>query len=615
MSKTGLNRSPGSSTRKAYHPNPPANRSEWVMWAGNVPSDATYDELWQFFNHSVSPVASSPSADSAIPDFNSSVPPPFLSSAQISLADSSPSPSGVQSIFLISRSQCAFVNYMSEQHLHAAILRFNGRPLRPHDVRCPRLVCRVRAREDDLKAGVGGQRGAGVHTKWIKEQRAKAKATRAAGSPDASSVSERDGLASNVSSPVGTASSMMRSLSLSSAEDPGVASRGVGEGDASARGMLLRRMKKASAHSNSSESYASTNSSMLAQHFPKRYFILKSLTEFDLNLSVDKGVWATQKHNEGILDQAYRTSKDVYLIFSVNKSGEFYGYAKMAGPILKPHGEQEGDRRVSWASRPSTDSPPTRHSTTGGPSSPATSRRPVQYFSPSDRLRYEESPLPMDESKEAALASKSKLDLHSISAPAVMRDQHNPLSAMSSGPRYGERSYDPILPAASSMLQNSQASSEEFRLDPKAPDRAMKRHSADDVEEDPTGIKRWDAVPRMSGRLSLGSVKEEEDEEHLGEREFKTDRGGEDNGQNNDRDGEETNAAAQKQEDRQNWGESFRIEWIKTTRLPFYRTRQFRNPWNHDREVKVSRDGTELEPSVGQALLNEWDKPEPPPPS
>ena len=53
-----------------------------------------------------------------------------------------------------------------------------------------------------------------------------------------------------------------------------------------------------------------------------------SRPKFDLDLSVEKGLWATQRHNEGILDQAYRTSKEVYLIFGVNKSGEFYGYAK-----------------------------------------------------------------------------------------------------------------------------------------------------------------------------------------------------------------------------------------------------------------------------------------------
>jgi hypothetical protein len=54
------------------------------------------------------------------------------------------------------------------------------------------------------------------------------------------------------------------------------------------------------------------------------------------------------------------------------------------------------------------------------------------------------------------------------------------------------------------------------------------------------------------------------------------------------------------------WGQDFKLQWLCTDRLPFTRTRQIRNPWNHDREVKVSRDGTELEPSVGQALLDEW---------
>jgi hypothetical protein len=48
----------------------------------------------------------------------------------------------------------------------------------------------------------------------------------------------------------------------------------------------------------------------------------------DLDLSVQTGVWATQKHNEPVLDRAFRTSKDVFLVFSVNKSGEFYGYAR-----------------------------------------------------------------------------------------------------------------------------------------------------------------------------------------------------------------------------------------------------------------------------------------------
>jgi len=43
-------------------------------------------------------------------------------------------------------------------------------------------------------------------------------------------------------------------------------------------------------------------------------------------------------------------------------------------------------------------------------------------------------------------------------------------------------------------------------------------------------------------------------------------------------------------------GSPFRIEWLKVGRLPFNNTKHLRNPWNADREVKVSRDGTEVEP-------------------
>jgi hypothetical protein len=50
--------------------------------------------------------------------------------------------------------------------------------------------------------------------------------------------------------------------------------------------------------------------------------------QYDLDLSLQTGLWATQPHNEIVLDQAFRTSKEVYLFFSVNKSGEFFGYAR-----------------------------------------------------------------------------------------------------------------------------------------------------------------------------------------------------------------------------------------------------------------------------------------------
>jgi len=63
----------------------------------------------------------------------------------------------------------------------------------------------------------------------------------------------------------------------------------------------------------------------------------------------------------------------------------------------------------------------------------------------------------------------------------------------------------------------------------------------------------------------------------------------------------------------QDWGKPFRIEWMSTSSLPFYRTRGLRNPWNANREVKIARDGTELEPSVGTRLIQMFHRPGPPP--
>lgn len=50
-------------------------------------------------------------------------------------------------------------------------------------------------------------------------------------------------------------------------------------------------------------------------------------------------------------------------------------------------------------------------------------------------------------------------------------------------------------------------------------------------------------------------------------------------------------------------GRPFRIQWLSTERVPFHRTRGLRNPWNANRGVKIARDGTEIEPSVGAQVV------------
>ena len=60
----------------------------------------------------------------------------------------------------------------------------------------------------------------------------------------------------------------------------------------------------------------------------------------------------------------------------------------------------------------------------------------------------------------------------------------------------------------------------------------------------------------------------------------------------------------------QSFGKPFKVVWVSTERLPFYRTRGLRNPWNANREVKIARDGTELEPGVGRRLVSMFHKPQ-----
>jgi hypothetical protein len=80
-----------------------------------------------------------------------------------------------------------------------------------------------------------------------------------------------------------------------------------------------------------------------------------------------------------------------------------------------------------------------------------------------------------------------------------------------------------------------------------------------------------------------------------------------DSSSNNDDDGGGDKSAEETVEENavpeaQSFGKPFRIEWMSTERVPFYRARGLRNPWNANREVKIARDGTEIEPSVGRKL-------------
>ncbi|CAG8981688.1 hypothetical protein HYALB_00006560 [Hymenoscyphus albidus] len=196
-----------------------------------------------------------------------------------------------------------------------------------------------------------------------------------------------------------------------------------------------------------------------------KFFVVKSLTVEDLELSVRNGIWATQSHNEQALNKAYETADNVYLVFSANKSGEYFGYARMISPI-----------------------------------------------------------------------------------------NDDPAAAIEFAPK-PQSVEDPDLPKAISTA---------------ATEIAPKGRIIDDSAR---GTIFWE--------VERDEADAEEDEEEQSDKE--------------DQDGDAPNSKA--------WGKPFKIEWVSTMRLPFYRTRGLRNPWNSNREIKIARDGTELETSIGRRLL------------
>ncbi|KAL5360814.1 YT521-B-like domain-containing protein [Aspergillus floccosus] len=351
---TPMRNAPATSPSKARGPLRKPKQSGHALWVGNLPSGTNIVDLKDFFAR----------------DMNKDL----------------------ESVFLISKSNCAFVNYKTERACLAALSRF-------HDSRFQgaRLVCRLR--RADMMPG-----------------------------------SATDGMEFSATTPL----------------------RG-GDGDdtTTTDQAEIRAIER-----NAEERRSDTR-------VPNRYFVVKSLTVEDLEHSRRTGVWATQSHNKVALNEAYETADNVYLIFSANKSGEYYGYARMMAPI-------QADETLASEVPPRTETNPT-----------------------------EAEPLSVTSTPASETAPNGR----------IIDD-----------------------PARGTIFWEADTSEEE------GDGRSEKSAGCDVVEE-----------PAESGFQSIGGP--------------------------------------------------FRIRWCSTERVPFHRTRGLRNPWNANREVKIARDGTEIEPSVGERLI------------
>ncbi|SNX82247.1 uncharacterized protein MEPE_00953 [Melanopsichium pennsylvanicum] len=627
---TAAERIPGSGLRPHYHPQQ-GPRSDFVLWCGNVPQDATVEELWEVFPR-------------LTPDEYRR----WLATAENNkpvdeLANPDIDGHGVLSIFIISRSNCAFINYASSAHLDRAVKYFHGRQVRSRDPRCPKLVCRIRKKDDEAQAGVAGQRGRGIHVAWLKQQRELERAQAAAND---------------------AALDPPTRLSAEPLSPPQKDSIPVAAGLASA----------GSYSSSGSASYTSTNSSLFRHPaFRHRFFILKSLRSDDLDRSIETGYWATQPHNENVLDQAFRNSETVYLIFGVNQTGQFYGYAKMAGPIFTPTSDAKNK-----------DEQRRRGSLSSVLSGVSSSMLPATIHESADENASEADPNLSGIRSSSGLSSRRShptLDKHDIEGARGLIGTMSidgvgeasrilpmtsplPLSPTMEEAGYTENNMSPqrndtITPrAVGSFAQSStwpytssKASASEADLGrPKLASRVSEQSTVGRItaEPDEYGVRRLDmqmdtpqsvsspsgqpslapsdsaswssADPRRAEQIALRAVIHNLRLDELESRGKADMLESQLRSSSNDTDatvtakgsgsgaGESDEQTPPRQSSSDSWGKPFRVEWIRTDPIPFQRVKKLRNPWRDNRQVKVSRDGTELEPGIGRQLLEEWNR-------
>ncbi|KAI3362257.1 hypothetical protein L3Q82_012222, partial [Scortum barcoo] len=98
-----------------------------------------------------------------------------------------------------------------------------------------------------------------------------------------------------------------------------------------------------------------------------RYFIMKSSNIRNIEISQQKGIWSTTPSNETKLAKAFMENNLIVLIFSVQGSGHFQGYARMTSGIIQESCQDWGFMglggvfSVEWIHKESLPFPCTQH--------------------------------------------------------------------------------------------------------------------------------------------------------------------------------------------------------------------------------------------------------------
>jgi hypothetical protein len=172
--------------------------------------------------------------------------------------------SGLESLFLISKSNCAFANFKDEPTCIAA-----QQKIHESKFQSIRLVSRLRKNAVEGATGITAPTGPAAIT------------------------SSHQSIPAPITVPAPTPT-----VDGASSPRPEVS----GEPGSPAASVVTSDANPAASVSTSAAGQASLTPQK------DRFFILKSLTVEDLELSVQTGIWATQSHNEGNLNKAFEVS-------------------------------------------------------------------------------------------------------------------------------------------------------------------------------------------------------------------------------------------------------------------------------------------------------------------
>ena len=208
----------------------------------------------------------------------------------------------------------------------------------------------------------------------------------------------------------------------------------------------------------------------------------------------------------------------MYLIFSANKSGEYYGYARMTSPI-----NQDPASAIAFAPAPTTNT--TNTNNTNNTNSAAAT--------------YDQTP----------------------GAGTALADPDQPNTTITPASATAPRGR---------IIDDSARGTIFWEADPVA--------NGDEDSGSGTGNGSNNSGGNSGGNEGAGSDEESPSPPLAGD-------GG----------GAGVGGAA--------WGKPFSVEWESMRRVSFFRTRGLKNAWNAGREVKIARDGTEIETRAGRRLI------------